>query len=374
MNREDLMRLAIAEARKASGSTHPNPAVGAVICHNGEVVARGHTQPAGSDHAEIVALKEFHALGLDADESTILAVTLEPCSTEGSTGACTDAIRASGIRRLVAGATDPNPDHKGRGFEVLRSAGIAVETGVLEGECTDLNLIFNWHMEKQMPLFAGKVATTIDGRIATRGGASKWITGPEARADVHLWRRYFPAIAVGAGTVIADDPALTARLEGLSEWCPVRFVFDRHLITFKDGLHRVYSDKWKERTIVVTNDTHGERTRQLAEAQGLHFWELDAGGEDAGLSGFAGRCMAAGIHGVYIEGGANLLSSFLRHQFLHYIFAYRAPRILADTSALSPFMGQEPASMRDSVHLRDVRHGAFGDDQLMRGFVVYPDN
>ena len=372
MNHEALMRLAIAEARKAMGSTHPNPAVGAVILHGGEIVARGFTQPSGSDHAEIVALKEFHSRGLDADASTVLAVTLEPCSTTGRTGACTDAIRASGIRRVVAGATDPNPAHAGRGYAILREAGIEVEHGVLGEECADLNLIFNWQMEKGIPLFAGKVATTLDGRIATRGGSSKWITGPEAREDVHRWRRYFPAIAVGAGTVLADDPALTSRMEGEAEWCPLRFVFDRNLVTFKDGLHRVHTDEWKERTVVVTSATHGDRVRQLADAHGLHFWELDDMDGEGGLGGFSRRCMERGIGGVYIEGGASLLSSFLKYRFLHYLFAYRAPRILADTSGLAPFMGQEPVTMADAIALRDVRHGVFGTDQLMRGFVVYP--
>ncbi|MGC9450117.1 MAG: bifunctional diaminohydroxyphosphoribosylaminopyrimidine deaminase/5-amino-6-(5-phosphoribosylamino)uracil reductase RibD [Oceanipulchritudo sp.] len=374
MSAEAWMRLAIAEARRAMGNTHPNPAVGAVIVHQGQVVAAGHTQPAGEDHAEIVALKAFHAKGLEADASTILVVTLEPCSTCGRTGACTDAIIASGIRSVMAGATDPNPAHAGRGFEVLREAGLQVESGLLAEACADLNLIFNWQMETGRPFFAGKIATTIDGRIATRGGLSKWITGAEARADVHRWRRYFPAIAVGAGTVLADDPTLTSRIAEAPEWCPLRFVFDRNLITFKDGLHRLYVDEWRERTIVVTSRARADKVRPLKEAYGLEFWELQETVEDGGLGEFSNRCHEHGISGVYVEGGAHLLSSFLKYRFLHYLFAYRAPKVLADTSGLSPFMGLEPHTMQDAVSLRSVRHESFGDDQLMRGFIVYPES
>jgi diaminohydroxyphosphoribosylaminopyrimidine deaminase/5-amino-6-(5-phosphoribosylamino)uracil reductase len=368
------MRQAIAEARKAMGRTHPNPAVGAVIVQEGSVVAKGHTQEAGGNHAEIEALEAYKAAGLEPDASTMLVVTLEPCCTAGRTGACTEAIIASGIRTVVAGATDPNPEHAGRGFEVLKAAGLTVHRGVLEDECTDLNLIFNWAMTQASPLIAGKVATTIDGRIATRGGSSKWITGPAARADVHRWRRYFPAIAVGAGTVLADNPSLTARLPGEEPWCPVRFVFDRNLITFKDGAFDLYTDAFKDRTIVITSPDHESRVARLEDETGITFWMAGEAAGEGGLDEFVQRCREASIAGVYVEGGASLISSFLKYRFLDYLFAYRAPKVLADTSGLAPFMGQEPFSMDDTISLTNVRHASFADDQLMRGHVNYPDN
>lgn len=374
MDAAALMQLAIGKARYAMGKTHPNPAVGAAILHRGEVAASGHTQPAGQDHAEIVALKAFAASGIRPDESTTLAVTLEPCSTTGRTGPCTEAIISSGIRRVLIGATDPDPRHRGRGIGLLREAGITVEAGIREDDCADLNLIFNWQMEHGYPFFAAKMATTLDGRIATRGGLSKWITGEAAREDVHRWRRYFPAIAIGAGTALADDPSLTARLPGEPEWCPVRFVFDRNLVSFKDGLRRMYSDEWKDRTVIVTNQMHAGRIRTLEKEHGLHFWPMDQNMEDGGLTEFSRRCGEAGITGVYLEGGAHLLSSFLMYRFIHYFFAYRSPKLLADTSGLAPFSGQEPDTMQDTITLSRVRHATFGDDQLMRGFVVYPGN
>lgn len=366
------MEEALLEARRAMGRTHPNPAVGAVIEHEGALVASGFTRPAGEDHAEIVALKAFAAKGLRANRSTALTVTLEPCSTCGRTGPCTEAIIESGIRKVVVGTLDPNPDHAGRGIERLKEAGVAVETGVLAAECRDLNLIFNWQMEQGAPFIAAKTATTLDGRIATRGGLSRWITGPEARADVHRWRRYFPAIGVGAGTVLADDPSLTARIEGEPDWCPVRFVFDRNLVSFYDGHPKVYSDQWKERTIVVTNIKHERRIRELESSHGIRFWALRETMEDVGFSEFGERCREAGLNGVYLEGGAHLLSSFLQHRLIHYLFAYRSPKLLADPSGLAPFSGQEPDSMKETITLEGIRHAIFGDDQLMRGYVVYP--
>lgn len=371
MDKPALMDLAIAEARTVMGRTHPNPAVGAVILHKGEIVARGATQPAGQDHAEVVALKAFRNAGLKPDSSTVMAVTLEPCSTSGRTGPCTEAITEAGIPRLLIGTIDPNPAHKGRGIDRLQEAGLIVEAGIREPECKDLNLIFNWSMETGNPFFAGKIATTLDGRIATRGGLSKWITGSSARADVHRWRRYFPAIAVGAGTVLADDPALTARIQDDGEWCPIRFVFDRHLVSFKDGLPRLYSDRWKERTIIVTTRLQAERIRELEADHGLRFWQTYENMDDGGLREFSERCGEEGITGVYVEGGAHLLSSFLKNRFLHYLFAYRSPKILADTSGLAPFSGDEPVSMKETIRLSGIRHSCFGDDQLMRGFVVY---
>ncbi|NDV62733.1 bifunctional diaminohydroxyphosphoribosylaminopyrimidine deaminase/5-amino-6-(5-phosphoribosylamino)uracil reductase RibD [Puniceicoccales bacterium CK1056] len=372
MKNEALMQLAILEAGKALGRTHPNPAVGAVICHQDKVVATGFTQPAGQDHAEVQALKAFQKAGFRADESTRLVVTMEPCSTTGRTGACTDAIIAAGIPEVVSGTIDPNPSHSGTGFERLREAGIRVTEGVLKDDCEDLNLIFNWQMAHGTPFIAAKVATTLDGRMATRNGLSKWITGEAARADVHRWRRYFPAIAVGAGTVLADNPSLTARLEGDAEWCPIRFVFDRNLVSFKDRLPNLYSDKFKDRTIIITSNNHSSRLRQLEDMHGLRFWEIEDSTNDEGLGEFTSRCREEGISGVYIEGGAHVLSAFLKYRLIQYIFAYRAPKLLADSSGLSPFSGEEPASMQETVGLKTVRHASFGDDQLMRGFVVYP--
>jgi diaminohydroxyphosphoribosylaminopyrimidine deaminase/5-amino-6-(5-phosphoribosylamino)uracil reductase len=368
---EQLMREAMGEALSARGTTHPNPAVGALVVEGDSIIARGATQPAGGDHAEIVALKALKASGHSVSPATTLIVTLEPCSTTGRTGPCTEAIIESGIRRVVVGAIDPNPHHQGRGLDRLRDAGVAVEAGVLESDCEDLNLIFNWVTRMEKPFLAGKIATTLDGRMATRGGLSKWITGEEARANVHQWRNYFPAIAVGSGTVLADDPELTIRRGDEVLNCPVRFVFDRNLVTVRDTLPKLYRDEWKERTIIVTSAGRKAAVERLKSEHGLNFWELADSESDGGFGEFSERCLSAGLHGVFVEGGPHLLSSFIEFRYLHYLFAYRAPKLLADTSGLAPFMGQSPASMDKTLRLTDVRHDVFEEDQLMRGFLSY---
>lgn len=365
------MHAAIREAREAWGHTHPNPAVGAVVVHDHQIVARGHTAPAGGDHAEIAALKGFGESGGKANDDTVLYVTMEPCSTKGRTGACTEAILVSGIRKVVVGCTDPNPAHAGAGIELLRQAGIDVETGIMEDDCEDLNLIFNHWIQTRQSFIAAKVATTIDGRIATRGGLSKWITGPEARQDVMRWRRYFPAIAVGAGTVLADDPNLTVRNEGDHVWTPRRFVFDRNLVTFRDHLPRVYCDDHASNTIVVTTEYRKTAAEVFSQKFNLEIWALPEVNNDSGLCAFLEKCSEQDIYGVYIEGGAHLLSGFLQQQKLHYLFCYRAPKLLADSSALAPFFGREPSTMQEAISLDKIRHETFGPDQLMRGFLKY---
>jgi diaminohydroxyphosphoribosylaminopyrimidine deaminase/5-amino-6-(5-phosphoribosylamino)uracil reductase len=370
---EISMRRALTEARKVLGFTHPNPAVGAVICHRGEIVASGATQPAGGNHAEIEALKGFTAGGFEPDVTTVLYVTMEPCSTTGRTGPCTSAIIASGIRKVCLGTVDPNPIHSGRGVEVLRAAGLQVSTGILAEECAALNIIFNHWITHGRPLMAGKIATTIDGRTATRSGFSKWITGQEARQDVHFWRRAFPAIAVGAGTLLADDPALTIREEGVPESCAQRFVFDRSLVSFQEETVQVYTDHWRDQTIVISSEHRAAEAERLQARYGIRFWLFDDPMTEEGLNAFSQRCAEMGLTGVYIEGGAQVLSSFLQARALDYLFAYRSNKLLADESGLAPFGGFAPGGMDQTIRLTNIMHAVFGEDQLMRGTIYYPD-
>ena len=365
------MRRALLLARRAWGRTHPNPMVGAVLVEDGEVVSGGYHESDGGPHAERLALS---GLMRPPRPGATLYVTLEPCSTEGRTGACTAAIIAAGVSRVVVGATDPNPDHAGRGFEVLRSAGIEVVTGVLEAECADLNLLFNHWITRREPLLAGKFASTLDGRIATRSGESKWISGPLARADVHRWRRLFPAIAVGAGTVAADNPALTSRLEGEPVFCPLRFVFDGRLRTVVDGkLPGVYTDLYRERTIVVTTQHAGVGyVRKLRQA-GVQVWTFEAPSGRVPLGLFRARCAQEKVTGVLFEGGAQLMSRALIERQLDYLFAYQAPLILADEKARSAMGGLRAEKMAQAIRLTGIRRDAFGDDSLVRGFVAYPE-
>jgi diaminohydroxyphosphoribosylaminopyrimidine deaminase/5-amino-6-(5-phosphoribosylamino)uracil reductase len=257
---------------------------------------------------------------------------------------------------------------------VLRAAGIAVTTGVRAAECTDLNLIFNHWITTGSPLLAAKVATTLDGKIACRTGESKWITGEAARADVHHWRRYFPAIAAGAMTVLKDNPRLTARGPDGQEWCPVRFIFDGLLRTVTDRvLPQVYTDAHRERTIVVTTPHGGLGYVRKLNALGVKTWVLPGSSPKVKFEDFRQRCIVEGITGVFFEGGAQLLSELLQGRELEYLFVYHAPVLFADEKGKSILRGLRTETLANAIRLEQVRHEVHGDDTLMRGFVRYPE-
>lgn len=365
-----FMRRALEVAKRGWGDTHPNPLVGAVIVENGEIVAEGHHAKAGEPHAEISALT---ALGRKPRPDATLYVTLEPCCTHGRTPPCTDAIVDAGITRVVVGATDPNPAHAGKGFDLLRAGGVEVITDVLAEECADLNLIFNHWITTGRPLFAAKSGVTLDGKVATRTGDSKWITGELARADGHRWRRYFPAIAVGAGTLRADNPRLTARVSG-TEWCPWRFVFDGLLRTVTEkNLPHVYTDEFRERTIVVTTPHGGLGYVRKLQSLGVKAWVLPSASPKVSLLDFRLRCVEEGITGVFFEGGAQLMSELLAARELDYLFTYHAPVFFADDKSKAILRGLRTETLANAIRLTSVRHEVHGDDALMRGFVTYPE-
>jgi diaminohydroxyphosphoribosylaminopyrimidine deaminase/5-amino-6-(5-phosphoribosylamino)uracil reductase len=360
---EKMMGRALELARRAWGATHPNPMVGAVLVEGGAVVAEGwHARDAGP-HAERAALV---ALGRRPAPGATLYVTLEPCSTAGRTGACCELIREAGIARVVIGATDPNPAHAGRAVGLLRAAGIEVRSGVRAVECADLNLIFNHWIVSGRPLLAGKVATTRDGFSAPPPGTSRWITGEAARVDAHRWRRLFPGILVGAGTVRADNPALTRRWteDGVErEECGRRFVFDP-LLTTAAGAEatwpRLYTDRWRERTTVVVTPAADADARARLEAAGVAVWEQETTRGPAGWGGFARRCAAEGVTGVLIEGGAAVLNDALAAGALDYGFWYRAG--FAGDSAW--------AGKVERWHLTSAPGARLGEDQLTRGRIL----
>ncbi|MGE9295025.1 MAG: bifunctional diaminohydroxyphosphoribosylaminopyrimidine deaminase/5-amino-6-(5-phosphoribosylamino)uracil reductase RibD [Puniceicoccales bacterium] len=365
-----MMRLALDLAKRGWGRTHPNPMVGAVIMEQGRAVAEGWHERAGGPHAEVAA---FQNLGHRPRYDATLYVTLEPCSTVGRTGACTDLIIERGIKRVVIGAVDPNPAHAGRGIEILREAGVEVIENVLAEECAGLNLIFNHWIVNQSPLFAAKVAMTLDGKIATRTQHSKWVTGEEARADVMRWRRLFPGIAVGAGTVLADDPSLTARLPNAKPSCPVRFIFDRHLKTVNMPRAKVFTDEFQARTVVVTSPDAPRAALSQMHDRGIRCWELPNDPPALYYKAFEDKCVENNVTGILFEGGSGLLSDMLCECRLDYLFAYRAPKLLADSQALPAFRGLNTSEMDDAIVLENIEHAVFGPDILTRGYIVYPE-
>ena len=269
---EVFMRLAIREARKGLGKTHPNPAVGAVLVRNDQLISKGWHRAAGSAHAEIVALRKA-----PKPAGCTLYVTLEPCSTHGRTPPCTQAIIEAGISRVVYGATDPNPSHAGRAKKILQKAGVEVSSGVLAEECSAINAAWNKWIATGLPFVTAKVGMSLDGRIASFPGR-RWITSEAARADAMKLRARCDAILVGAETVRIDNPSLTIRGVAKARQ-PWRVVWSRSGILPPDST--ILTDEFRERTLVFTGKTLKSILRDLAQ-RGVQHVLIEGGGRTHG--------------------------------------------------------------------------------------------
>ncbi len=364
------MKIALDEARKGWGCTHPQLMIGAVLVEGTEVVATSYVEHPSSNAPEV---RLFQSLGRKPKEGACLYLTMEPGPSSNRLESGVRAIVESGVGYVVIGASDPVSEHANKGADALKEGGVKVERRVLIDDCEDLNLISNFWVQNRIPIFAAKSATTLDGKIACRTGESKWITGEQARQNVMKWRRLFPSIAVGAGTLVEDDPRLTSRIEGEPEWCGMRFVFDGLLRTAMERyLPTIYTDDFRDNTIVVTTDAAGTGYIRRLETEGVNVWVLPAENMKVPFSVFKKRCADVGITGVYFEGGSRLVSELLHMRELNYHFNYRAPIMMGDDKAKSVYRGLRTERLAQAVRLEKVRHEVFGDDQLMRGFVNYP--
>jgi diaminohydroxyphosphoribosylaminopyrimidine deaminase/5-amino-6-(5-phosphoribosylamino)uracil reductase len=317
------MRAALALARRGLGGVWPNPAVGCVIVNDGRIVGRGWTQPGGRPHAETEAL----ARAGGAARGATAYVTLEPCCHWGRTPPCADALIAAGIKRVVAAVVDPDPRVAGGGATRLRSAGVTVETGLCEAEATELNAGFFSRVKIGRPLVTLKLATSLDGRIATATGESRWITGPPARDVAHLLRATHDAILVGTGTALADNPELTCRLPGLRQRSPVRIALDRHLRIPTDA--RLLTAAREVPTWLLTLP-HADPARQQARrAAGAELVPVEA---DAAGQIDLGRALAAlgecGLTRLLVEGGGRLAAALLRAGLVDRLVWLHAPLLL----------------------------------------------
>jgi diaminohydroxyphosphoribosylaminopyrimidine deaminase/5-amino-6-(5-phosphoribosylamino)uracil reductase len=314
-----MMRAALALARRSLGRTWPNPAVGCVIVHDGRVIARGRTQEGGRPHAEAQAIA--HA-GESLRGATVY-VTLEPCSHHGRTPPCADALVAAGVARVVSALEDPDPRVRGQGHARLRDAGIAVEVGEGGAEAAAINAGFLLRVKEGRPLFHLKIASSLDGRIATASGESKWITGEAARADGQRLRAVHDAILIGLGTAQADDPELTCRLPGLGARSPLRVVLDsqaRLAPTSKLATTARQVPVW----LLCTQAAPVVRREALHKA-GVETLEVMAGGDGrVDIADAAYVLGARGLTRVLVEGGGEVVASFLRAGLVDRISSYRA--------------------------------------------------
>ncbi|HEY2132161.1 MAG TPA: bifunctional diaminohydroxyphosphoribosylaminopyrimidine deaminase/5-amino-6-(5-phosphoribosylamino)uracil reductase RibD [Acetobacteraceae bacterium] len=351
------MRAALGLARRGLGNSWPNPAVGCVIVRDGRVVGRGFTAPGGRPHAEPQAL----AMAGEAARGATAYVTLEPCCHTGRTPPCTDALIAAGIARVVVAVRDPDARVNGEGTAALRAAGIAVEEGVLTAEAEEVNAGFFSRIRRGRPLVTLKLATTLDGRIATKSGESQWLTGEPARRAAHMLRGRHDAVMVGVGTVLADDPDLTCRLPGFKPVPMVRVVADSHL---RIGLtSRLVATARQSPTWIVARDgADPNRRRALAEI-GVTLIEV-AGGE-AGVDIARALTVLAerGITRLLVEGGGQMTASLLRADLVDRVAWFHAPAVMGGD-------GWPAAQSFGLRHLADmprfVRHAAtpVGADML----------
>lgn len=346
------------------GNTHPNPMVGALIVENGDVVAEGYHKEVGAVHAEVAA---FSSLGRKPREGAALFVSLEPCSTHGRTPPCTDAILRSGIKKVYVGCPDPNPKHSNRGLDILRESGISVELSSAKDRdrATRLNFIFNHQITTDQPLIALKMAESANGMITEKLGRTSQVTGEDARLDVMKWRRLFPAICVGSGTVLIDNPRLTSRINGKT-WCPVRLVIDSHLSTLDRTVlpRKIFSDQFVGRTyILTTSGFQNEERVQMARELGVQLIEVSSDATDKiSVHSLRKTLLELQLNSLYCEGGASLARNLLQEGGIDYLFRYRSSQILKNSTSLA-------APDFDHYPLTNIIEKTFGEDRLTHGFL-----
>ena len=360
------MAVALRLAERGLGRTWPNPAVGCVVVRHGRIVGRGWTQPGGRPHAEFEALSRAGAQALGATAY----ISLEPCAHYGQTPPCTMALLHAGIRRAVIAAADPDPRVDGRGIDQLRQAGVEVTLGVGGDEAAQLNAGFFLRVRAGRPLVTLKLATSLDGRIATRTGASRWITGEAARRYAHHLRATHDAIVIGSGTALADDPSLTCRLPGLDDRSPVRVVLDRRLRL--PPTSRLATTAREVPTWVVTRSGADPRRCVALERCGVEMLAVPAA---AGSTSAIERALAAlaarGITRVLVEGGGTLAAALLRARLADRLVWFQAPVLIGgDGLAAVAELGLD--ALADCPRFRPGEGGALARDAV-RAYIVDTD-
>ncbi len=358
---------ALGLAAKGSGRVSPNPLVGAVVVRDGEVVGRGFHAHFGGAHAEVAALDEAG----ERARGAALYVSLEPCNHLGKTPPCTEAILRAGVGRVVCAVHDPNRGVAGGGMDRLRSNGVLVDVGLLEEPARRLNEAYLKHVTTGRPFVELKLAVSLDGRLATAGGGSRWISSEGSRAAVHAWRAAASAVLVGAGTLRTDDPLLTARAEDPapasrqeSGWSPRRIVVSTRLALPLD--RRLWTDGAAE-TIVATSGAGSEEAASRLASLGVSVWRLpsDTAGR-VSLGALLERCGAEGMNRVLAEGGAGVAAALLRERLVDRLRLFVAPIVLGDDGlAWAGALGLGDPS--EAPRLEQVEVSRFGDDVLISG-------
>lgn len=355
---EFYMDLALNNARTMKGQTDPNPLVGSVIVNHNRIVGVGAHLKAGEPHAEI------HALRMAGDQARggTIYVTLEPCSHFGRTGPCAQAIIDAGLKKVVIAALDPNPLVSGNGVKMLEDAGIEVVSGIREQESLHMNEVFNKFITTKRPFVTLKAASTLDGKIATHSLDSKWITSEDARRDVHELRSEHMAILVGVGTVIEDDPELTARIPNGRN--PIRVVLDSSLRLPLDA--KVVVDGAAE-TWIFTSRTYDRSKKEQLEHAGVRIFET-AGETRTDVNDLLRILGENSISSLFIEGGGTVNSAFLENRLIDKVVLYFAPKLVGGKDAPTFLEGTGFELMKDAIDLADGEFTKIGKDFKFTGY------
>ena len=357
------MQMALDLAVKGLGHTSPNPMVGAVVVKDGKVVGTGYHQIVGGPHAEVNAINAAGDLAI----GSTLYVTLEPCNHTGRTPPCTRKILASGIRRVVVAMKDPNTEVAGKGAELLKQKGVQVTTGVCEAQARKQNEAFIKYVCTGRPFVMVKCAATLDGRLATRSGDSKWVTGEPARQFVHGLRHAADAIMVGINTVRTDNPSLTTRLADREGKDPVRIILDTHLSISPEA--KVLQQTSPSETILVVGEAVTGDHKTAIEQTGARVMETKLKNDRIDLPALVDQLGTMNITRLLIEGGSRVLASAFRDSVVDKVFFFYAPKILGGDDGVPICSGPGASTMSQCIAVCDVSVHRLGDDVLVEGYI-----
>lgn len=363
------LRQAMTLAQKGEGAVNPNPLVGALVVRDGKVIAQGYHERYGELHAERNAFRDAETRGVDCSGATMY-VTLEPCCHHGHQPPCTEAVIEHHIARVVVGLLDPNPLVAGKGLDQLREDGIEVdcldETDPLHAELRYQNRVFLKYITTQRPWVVMKYAMTLDGKICTRTGNSKWVSGEESRKEVHLMRRALTGILCGIGTVLADDPMLNTRIaKNPAARNPIRIVADRKARIPMDC--QLVRTAHEIPTIVVYAEGADLYKLSQLKAAGVKTWCCNT------IDQLLERAGKERIDSILLEGGGTLNEAFMREGLIDEVCAFIAPKLIGGADAKTPIEGLGFGKMANALPLTDIRTRQLGDDILVRGLVRHDE-
>lgn len=370
INDQKYMARAINMAKLGEGSASPNPMVGAVVVNAGEIVGEGYHHQYGGPHAEVFALEQAG----EKAKGAVLFVNLEPCSHYGKTPPCAKKIIESGIKRVVVAMVDPNPEVAGRGIEMLREGGVKVKLGLLEEEARKINEVFLKYIQSDYPFVFLKKAQTLDGYIASKSGDSKWITNAEARKEGHKLRHKVDAIMVGIGTVLADNPSLTARLEEQEGIDPLRIILDP-LLEIPLSAKIINQDSEADTLIICSENFPPARAaaalkkkEKLLNKEKVQIMTFETEADNYfNLKEVLKSLHSNKISSILVEGGAKLSYTFLKENFVDKFYYFIAPKIYGGSDGIASFCGRGPEMMSDSTDLKIIEQRNLGDNILLIG-------